>query len=134
MKLRIALLAISLFDGIAGVICGALLMAVPDGSLMGMQSVIPLLQKLPFAQLFFSNLFCVGLAMFLMLGVSGISAALATLRHAPSWKSTQLVAGIQMALFCLIEISFMPNVAVFVFLAVSIFQIVATVRLHSEEA
>ncbi len=129
---RIVLLVISLLNGIAGLICGILMIVKPDGSLMAMQSVIPVLRQTPvLGALFFRDLLWVGIVMLLALGIPSSLAAVKTLRKHRWMYRSQLFAGICLLLWCITELLILPNPAVIGYLVVGIVQVVFAISLRA---
>jgi len=129
---RIVLLVISLLNGIAGLVCGVLMIVRPDGSLMAMQSVIPVLRRTPFlGALFFRDLLWVGIVMLLALGIPSSFAAVMTLRKHCWMYRSQLFAGICLLLWCITELFIIPNPVVVGYLVVGIVQVVLAISLRA---
>jgi len=126
------LLVISLLNGIAGLICGTLMIVRPDGSLMALQSVIPVLRQTPvLGALFFRDLLWVGIVMLLGLGIPSSFAAVLTIRKHRWMYGAQLLAGICLLLWCITELLILPNPAVVGYLVVGIVQVISAVHLQT---
>ena len=127
---RLFLLITLLFNGLSGLICGALFMIAPDGSLMGAGDggLLAIVQNFPLSDLFFRDLFWTGLALFLIVGVPSTIAAIALLRKADPQYMFAFVAARLLVVFCFIEILFMPNLLVIFFLLIGIIQTVIAIR------
>ena len=73
--LRIFLIFWTLFIGI-GAVAGSLMMFVsPDGTMWGLEAVLPYLQVLPWAEIFFTNLIFSGIMLLIINGVTQLIAA-----------------------------------------------------------
>jgi len=122
--LRRAILTISVINGFTGLVCGALLMIRPDGALMGLGVVIPVLHRTPvLGDVFFRNLLWVGVVMFAGLGVPGTIAAALTLKKKDQQYHLQSLAGILLVFWCVAELFLLPNPAVLFYLVVGLFQV-----------
>ncbi|MCL2332389.1 MAG: hypothetical protein FWC54_02730 [Actinomycetia bacterium] len=129
---RIVLLVISLLNGIAGLVCGILMIVKPDGSLMAMQSVIPVLRQTPvLGALFFRDLLWVGIVMLLALGIPSSLASVLTIRKHRCRYRSQLFAGICLLLWCITELFIIPNPVVVGYLVVGIVQVVLAISLRA---
>jgi hypothetical protein len=108
---RIYLIVVSILNGLAGLICGVLFIVSPDGSLMGFQPLIPVVQPLPLGDVFFRDLWWIGVAMLLVLAIPNLAGALMLLRRSESQYRVTLIAAVLLMLWCGFEIAFMFNVA-----------------------
>jgi hypothetical protein len=108
---RVYLLVVSILNGLAGLICGVLFIASPDGSLMGFQPLVPVVQALPLGDIFFRDLWWIGVAMLLMLAVPNLVATFMLLRRSAHQYRVTLAAAVLLMLWCGFEILFMFNVA-----------------------
>ena len=66
---RGVLIVVSVLNGAAGLICGVLFIAGPDGHLLQAGALIPVIQGLPLASVFFRDFFWIGVIMLLVLGI-----------------------------------------------------------------
>jgi hypothetical protein len=98
-------------------------MGVGDGGLLEM------LQRFPFSATLFRDFRLVGVAMILMLGIPGIAAAIALIRKIEPQYLVAYAASRLLFLFCLIEVLFMPNPLVIVFMIIAIVQTVLIMRI-----
>jgi len=74
------LIVVSILNGVAGLVCGVLFIAGPDGRFMQAGALLPVVQRLPLASVFFQNFVWIGVAMLLVLGVPNSIAAVMLLR------------------------------------------------------
>jgi hypothetical protein len=112
------LIVVSTLNGVAGLVCGVLFIAGPDGHLLQAGALLPVIQGLPLASVFFQDFLWIGLAMLLVLGLPNTIAAVILLRKGENQYLATLVAGMLLVLWCGFELIFMLNV-----LAVGLFVI-----------
>lgn len=108
---RIWLLAVSALNGVAGLVCGLLLVVRPDGSLLMASALLPVIKRFPLADVFFRDMFWIGVAMILVLGLPNMAALWALARRSPRQYQLALVAAVMLMLWCGFEIPFMFNYA-----------------------
>ncbi|MDO8847681.1 MAG: hypothetical protein Q7W51_04765 [Coriobacteriia bacterium] len=108
---RVYLIVVSILNGLAGLVCGVLFIASPDGSLMGFQPLIAVVQSLPLADIFFRDLWWIGVAMLLLLAVPNLAATVMLFRRGAHEYHVTLAAAALLMLWCGFEIVFMFNVA-----------------------
>ena len=65
----------TLFIGIGAVAGAACMLLEPSGSIMGMDAMLPYFQKLPFADVLFQDFRFPGMALFIVNGLSNLTAA-----------------------------------------------------------
>lgn len=107
---RIYLITVSLLNGVAGLICGVLFIASPDGSLMGFEPLVPVVQTLPLSDIFFRDLWWIGVAMLLVLAIPNLAATYVLLRRTAHQYRVTLAAAVLLLLWCGLELLFMFNV------------------------
>lgn len=112
------LLVVSILNGAAGLICGVLFIVSPDGSLMGFQPLIQVVGTLPLADVFFRDLWWIGVAMLLVLGIPNTVAAASLIRKSPGQYRITMLAAVLLMLWCGFELVFMFNVAALGYFAV----------------
>jgi hypothetical protein len=122
---RRVLLGICIVNGISALICGPLMFLAPDGSIMGMQLLIPEMQSWPFADVFFQDLFWPGIALMLVVGVSNLVGAILLLQKRNSQYGAGALCGILLIAWTIWELIFMPNVVSAFYLLVAIVQTAA---------
>ena len=103
------LIVVSVLNGLAGLVCGALFIAGPDGHLMQAGALLPVIHRLPLAGVFFRDFVWIGVAMLLVLGVPNAVAAVALLRRDRRQYVATLVAAALLLLWTGFEMVFMFN-------------------------
>ena len=126
---RAFLIVVSILNGLAGLICGVLLMVVPDGRLLQMGSLLPVVKTLPLANIFFRDFFWIGLAMLLALGIPNLIAALMLVRRSEEQYVATLVAGVLLVLWCGFELIYLSNVPAVGYFAVGVISVLSSVLL-----
>jgi hypothetical protein len=107
---RGVLIVVSILNGVAGLICGVLFIAAPDGHLLQAGALIPVIQGLPLANVFFRDFFWIGVTMLLVLGIPNSIASVMLLRKSGNQYLATLAAGTLLVLWCGFELIFMFNV------------------------
>lgn len=105
------LLVISALNGVAGLVCGILLIARPDGSLLKASALLPVIRRFPLSDVFFRDMFWIGVAMLLVLGIPNLIAFVSLLRRHPLQYRVSLAAAVLLMLWCGFEMPFMFNYA-----------------------
>ena len=108
---RVFLIVVSILNGAAGLVCGALLILQPDGRYLQMGGLAPVVKTLPLASIFFRDFLWLGVAMLLALGVPNLTAAVMLLRRSERQYFATLVTGVLLVLWCGFELIYMFNVA-----------------------
>jgi len=108
---RIWLLIVSGLNGVAGLLCGSLLIARPDGSLLMAAALLPVVKRFPLADVFFRDMLWIGVAMLLVLGIPNAIAFAALLRRDARQYQLSLAAAALLMLWCAVELPFMFNFA-----------------------
>lgn len=108
---RVYLIVVSLLNGLAGLVCGVLFIASPDGSLMGFQPLVQVVQQLPLNEVFFRDLRWIGVAMLLVLAIPNLAALYMLVRRSQRQYQVTAGAAVLLMLWCGFEIVFMFNVA-----------------------
>ncbi|MDP2233097.1 MAG: hypothetical protein Q8K89_05645 [Actinomycetota bacterium] len=106
---RSFLIVVSILNGLAGLVCGVLFIAGPDGSLMQAGALLPVVQELPLANIFFQDFVWIGIAMLLALGIPNSVVAVMLLRKSKRQYLATLIAGVLLILWCGFELIFMIN-------------------------
>jgi EamA domain-containing membrane protein RarD len=104
------LIVVSILNGVAGLVCGLLFIAGPDGNLLQAGALLPVIQGLPLASVFFRDFLWIGVAMLLVLGVPNSIAAVMLLRKNENQYFVTLAAGMLLVLWCGFELVFMFNI------------------------
>ena len=130
---RIFLIAANLANGIAGIVCGLLFVAAPDGALMGAADggLLEIVQAFPLSEVFFRDFRWIGFAMLLAIGLPGMVAAVALLRREHNRYRWSLLAGVFLFAWCTIEMLFMPNWLCVLYAIVAALTIVLSDRMAS---
>ena len=124
------LLVVSALNGAAGLVSGALLVARPDGSLLMASELLPVIKRFPLADVFFQDMFWIGVAMLLALGIPNLVAFVALLRRTSRQYLLTLVAAVLLMLWCGFEMPFMFNYAALGYFFVGAISAVLSVRLY----
>jgi hypothetical protein len=124
---RRTLLGICLVNGIAALICGPLMFLAPDGSLMGMQSLLPIMKTWPFAELFFQSLFWPGVALVLVNGLPNLVCAALLIRCQHLQYRVGIICGALLICWSVWECVFMPNPVTTIYLIIGIIQTLAAI-------
>ena len=117
---RAWLITISLLNGLAGFVCGVLLIARPDGGLLMAAALLAVIEKFPLASIFFRDLFWIGVAMLLALGVPNDLAAVMLIRQDAKQYQVALGAAVLLMCWCAFELIFMFNGAAIGYFSVAI--------------
>ncbi len=118
--LRKTLVGICIVNGISALICGFMMILVPDGSLMGMPP--SMLSNFPGQELFFRDFRWPGIALLLVNGIPNTIAASLMLLHRKSGFPVGLLAGCLLICWCLFEMIFLFNTFALFYLAVGVVQ------------
>jgi branched-subunit amino acid transport protein len=105
------LIVVTILNGMAGLVCGLLLLAKPDGSYLQAGALLPVLKTLPLASFFFRDFAWIGVAMLLALGVPNLIAAVMLLRQSEKQYVASLVAGVLLIAWCSFELIYLFNFA-----------------------
>lgn len=130
---RVFLVVVSILNGVAGLICGVLFIAKPDGSLLQAGALIPVIGALPLANIFFRDFVWIGIAMLLVLGVPNTVATVMLLKRNERRYLLTLVAGVLLIAWTGFELVFMYNVAALAYFMVGVLSVFFSVYL-SEHA
>jgi hypothetical protein len=120
------LIAVSIINGAAGLICGVLFIAAPDGRFLQAAALLPVIGTLPLATVLFRDFFWIGVAMLLALGLPNLVAAVMLLRRSDGQYLASLTAGVLLVLWCGFEMVFMFNVAAVGYLIVGALSILCS--------
>ena len=123
------LIVVSVLNGLAGLICGVLLVVEPDGSLLQMGVLLPTIKEFPLADVFFQDFLWIGIVMLLVLGIPNLTAAVMLIRHSERQYQATLVAGVLLLLWCGFELIFLFNIAVVGYFVVGVVSVLASVLL-----
>ena len=126
---RGVLIVVSVLNGAAGLICGVLFIAGPDGHLLQAGALIPVIQGLPLASVFFRDFFWIGVIMLLVLGIPNSIASVLLLRKSENQYFATVAAGTLLLLWCSFELVFMFNVLAVGYFVVGLISIACSVLL-----
>jgi hypothetical protein len=105
------LIVVTILNGLAGLVCGLLLLAKPDGRFLQAGALLPLLRTFPLASVFFRDFAWIGVAMLLVLGGPNLIAAVMLVRQSEKQYVASLVAGVLLILWCSFELIYLFNPA-----------------------
>jgi EamA domain-containing membrane protein RarD len=123
------LIVVSILNGVAGLVCGVLFIAGPDGHFLQAGALLPVVQGLPLASVFFRDFVWIGVAMLLVLGVPNSIAAVMLLRKSENQYLATLVAGVLLLLWCGFEFVFMFNALAVGYFVVGLISILSPIVL-----
>jgi hypothetical protein len=123
------LIIVSSLNGVAGLVCGLLFIAGPDGHLLQAGALLPVIGGLPLASVFFRDFFWIGVAMLLVLGVPNLIAAVLLLRRSAKQYVATLFAAILLMLWCSFEMAFMLNGLAVGYLVVGVLSVLCSILL-----
>lgn len=120
------LIVVSALNGAGGLLCAALLLLAPDGRLLRMGLLLPVIKEFPLASVFFQDFFWIGVAMLLALGVPNLVATVMLVRQSAMQYLATLIAGVLLLLWCGFELIYMFNIAAAGYLLVAVVSILAS--------
>ena len=126
---RAYLIVVSVLNGLAGLVCGVLLITRPDGRLLQMGALLPVVRTMPFANVFFRDFFWLGVAMLVVLGVPNLTAAVMLLRRSGKQYRATLAAAALLVLWCVYESVYLFNAAAVGYFIVGVASVLASVTL-----
>ena len=103
------LIVVCILNGAAGLVCGVLFILRPDGSLLQAGALLPVIETLPLADVFFRDFLWIGIAMLFVLGVPNMVAAVMLIRRSDVQYVVTLIAGVLLAMWTGFELIFMYN-------------------------
>jgi len=116
-------------NGMAGLVCGVLFIASPDGNLMQAGALLPVVQTMPLANVFFQDFLWIGIAMLLVLGIPNTVAAVLLIRKSEWQYRATLATGVLLLLWTGFELIFMPNGLAIGYFVVGVVVVAASVLL-----
>lgn len=125
------LIAVSILNGVAGLVCAVLFIARPDGSLMQAGALLPVVQELPLATVFFRDFAWIGIAMLLVLGIPNAVAAVMLLRRSDRQYTFTLAVAVLLLLWTGFELIFMFNGLALGYFVVGLLSIAASLFLEA---
>ena len=123
------LMVVSVLNGVLGLGSAVLPLVAPDGRLMGMDVLLPVIGEFPLASVFFRDFWWIGLVMLLALALPNLVAAIMLFRRYRWQYRATLVAGALLILWCGFEIVYMFNIAALGFLVVGVLSVLASASL-----
>lgn len=126
---RVFLIVVSILNGAAALVCGVLFIAGPDGRLMQAGALLPVIQGLPLASVFFQDFLWIGVAMLFALGAPNSVAAVMLLRRSEGQYLATLVAGVLLVLWCGFQLIFMLNVLAVAYFVIGVISVLFSVLL-----
>jgi len=124
------LMLVSILNAVAGLVCGALFLISPDGSLMGFEPLLTVVATLPLAGVFFRDLMWIGVAMLAALGIPNTVAAFMLIRRNSRQYLATLAAGVLLMLWTGFELIFMYNVAALGYFTVGLLSVLCSLMLQ----
>ena len=106
-----------------------LIVVKPDGRLLQMGSLLPVVRTLPLANVFFRDFFWIGVAMLLALGIPNSIAAVMLVRRSEKRYLAALAAGVFLVLWCSFELIYMFNVPAVGYFVVGVLSVLSSVSL-----
>ncbi|MDD3242960.1 MAG: hypothetical protein PHD32_04455 [Eubacteriales bacterium] len=97
-----------LFIGVGAVAGAAGMLAAPDGSALGMQTMLPYFQVLPFAEVLFQNFVFPGIALLAVNGIPNLVAAGLLLGHKKAGVTLGGLFGVTLMLWIVIQFIIFP--------------------------
>jgi hypothetical protein len=128
------LITVSALNGAAGLICGLMLIAKPDGSLLQMGALVPVMRALPLADVFFRDFAWLGVAMLVALATPNLTALVMLVRRNANQYIATLVSAILLIAWCGFELMYMFNFAAVGYLVVAVLSLVASMMLRRPAA
>ena len=123
------LIVVSILNGLAGLVCGVLFIAGPDGRFLQAGALLPVIQGLPLASVFFRDFVWIGVAMLLVLGVPNTIAAVMLLRKSENQYLATLIAGVLLILWCGFELVFMINALAVGYFTIGLISVLSSILL-----
>lgn len=97
------------FIGLGACYGGTAMLLKPDGSLLGMEDLLPYFQVLPFAKLLFQNYIFPGIALIIVNGISNLTAFILILKNKKAGYILGSVFGITLMLWITIQFIIFPS-------------------------
>ena len=123
------LIVVSILNGLAGLVCGVLFIAGPDGRFLEAGALLRVIQELPLASVFFQDFVWIGVAMLLVLGVPNSVATVMLLRKSENQYPATLIAGVLLVLWCGFELIFMINALAVGYFIIGLISVVSSILL-----
>ena len=123
------LIVVSMLNGLAGLVCGVLFIAGPDGRFLQAGALLPVIQELPLASVFFQDFVWIGVAMLLVLGVPNSAATVMLLRKSENQYLATIIVGVLLILWCGFELIFMINALAVGYFIIGLISVLSSVLL-----
>ena len=124
------LIVVSILNGVAGLVCGVLFIAGPDGHFLQAGALLDVVQELPLASLFFQDFVWIGVAMLLVLGLPNSVATVMLLRKKKDQYVATLFAGVLLLPWTGFELIFMINALAVGYFIIGIVSVLSSVILR----
>jgi hypothetical protein len=124
------LIVVSILNGVAGLVCGVLFIAGPDGRFLQAGALLTVIQELPLASFFFQDFAWIGVAMLLVLGVPNSVATVMLLRKSEDQYLATLFAGVLLLLWTGFELIFMSNALAVGYFIIGLVSVLSSIMLR----
>jgi hypothetical protein len=124
------LIVVSILNGVAGLVCGVLFIAGPDGRFLQAGALLTVIQELPLASFFFQDFAWIGVAMLLVLGVPNSVATVMLLRKCEDQYLATLFAGVLLLLWTGFELIFMSNALAVGYFIIGLVSVLSSIMLR----
>jgi hypothetical protein len=124
------LIVVSILNGVAGLVCGVLFIAGPDGRFLQAGALLTVIQELPLASFFFQDFAWIGVAMLLVLGVPNSVATVMLLRKSEDQYLATLFAGVLLLLWTGFELIFMINALAVGYFIIGLVSVLSSIMLR----
>lgn len=104
------------------------MMVFPVDTPLGMGALLPAMNRFPFQELFFQDLFWSGLALLLCNGVCNLIAVVFFIQKKHAAFTMGLFAGILMVIWCIAELIYLPNFLAVFYLFLGIAQLALALK------
>ena len=123
------LIVVSILNGLAGLVCGVLFIAGPDGRYLQAGALLPVIQELPLASVVFQDFVWIGVAMLLVLGTPNSVASVMLLRRSENQYVATLISGVLLILWCGFELIFMINALAVGYFIIGLISVLCSIAL-----
>ena len=107
-KIRFLSIFWSLFIGIGALWGGSLMLIDPSGKLLKLDMILPFLQKLPFAEIFFQNFLFPGIALLVTNGLSNFISFIFILKNHRYGALSVMICGMILVLWITVQFIIFP--------------------------
>ncbi|MCL2889240.1 MAG: hypothetical protein FWE65_02320 [Eggerthellaceae bacterium] len=128
---RRLLLGMCIFMGVGALGGGLAALIAPDGSLMGAQELVPVLQEIPFFGQFIDSLALPASALLLFVFVPHAVGILLLIKRQPQQYIAGMVCGLFVVVFTAVELVLIPNFLSWIFLFLGLVEAGAGFLCHS---